>query len=281
LALFAGASGAPAQQAAPLALDPSVARQGTTLLVTAGESALSPNGQPARSITFALARGMKIDTASRDRLCGRREATRGACPESSRIGFGRFGLDVRGYESGTGETELGWSIAAYLGEPQHRGDAASVVLIGRLLGADLVGSLLAPALGTSVPSTTTTVGRLIRRASGRYGVEVQFAKLPVQLDVAAPATATPSRLELALSAVRRVRQDFTRRIKIKTPSGYEVRKVADHRLIGHYLLRTPLTCNGSWPVEMRVGLPGGMKRTSSRIACTKAASGLPAAARRR
>src|SRR5206468_11564033 len=88
LALFIGAAGAPAQQAAPLTLDPSVARQGTTLLVTADESVLSPNGQPARSITFALARGMKIDTASRDRLCARREAARGACPESSRIGFG-------------------------------------------------------------------------------------------------------------------------------------------------------------------------------------------------
>ena len=43
----------------------------------------------------------------------------------------------------------------------------------------------------------------------------------------------------------------------------EVRKVADHRLVGHYLLRTPVSCSGSWASELRVGLPAGEKRTQS------------------
>lgn len=268
MSLSAGAAGAAAQLGAPLALDPSVAGQATTLLVTADESTLSPNGQPANSVTFDLARGMRVDTAALARLCSPGEAARSACPEASRIGFGRFALAVRGYVLGGGETELSWSLDAFLGEPQQRGDAASVVLIGKLLGADTVAALLAPALGSSVPTATTTVGRVIRRASGPYGIELRFPKLPVHLDVAAPATATPAVLELSLSAVRRTRQNFIRRIRVRTPSGYEIRKLPDHRLIGHYLLRTPRSCHGSWPSELGVGLPGGVKLTAGRIACS-------------
>ena len=279
MTLSAGATGAAAQQAAPISLDPSAARQGTALLVAADESLLSWNRQSADSISFALARGMRVDSAARERLCGRDQAARSACPASSRIGFGRFIVAVRGFMLGSGETELMWSIDAYLGKPLRRGDAASVVLIGQLLGAGSVPVLVAPALGTSVPSTVTTVGRLVRRASGAYGIELRFAKLPVQLDVAAPITATPARLELSLSAVRRIRQNFIRRIRVRTLAGYEIRKIPDHRLIGHHLLRTPGSCNGSWPSELRVGFPGLVKRTASRIACSRAASGVPSAAR--
>jgi hypothetical protein len=266
LTLSAGAADALAEQ--PLALDPSAADQNTALLVVADEAMLSPKGQSADSITFALARGMRVDSAARERLCGRDQAARSACPASSRIGFGRFVVAVRGYLFGGGEAPLAWSIDAYLGKPLQPGDVASVVLTARLLGASSVAALLAPALGTSVPSTATTVGRLVRPASGRYGIELRFAKLPVQLDVAAPITATPARLELALSAVRRVRQNFIRHIKVRTLSGYEVRRIPDHRLIGHYLLRTPPSCNGSWPSEVRVGFPGSVKRTASPIGCS-------------
>jgi hypothetical protein len=251
----------------PLGLDPNRPAQDTALLVTADKSVLSPNGRPADSIAFALARGMRVDSTARRRLCKPAEAARSACPASSRIGFGRFAVAVRGYVFGGGEAELAWSIDAYLGQAIQRSDAASVVLTAKLLGASSVSALLAPALGTSVPSTATTVGRLVRLTSGAYGIELRFAELPVHFDVAAPMTVTPTGLELTLSAVRRVRQDFIRRIKIRTPSGYEVRKIRDHRLIGHYLLRTPPQCNGSWLSEVRVGSSGTVKRTRSRIAC--------------
>ena len=272
LMLSAGAGGAPAQVGVPLGFDPSVARQGTTLLVRADESLLSQTGRPADSVSFVLPHGMRIDTASRQELCQRRQAARSACPESSRIGFGRFGLAVRGYMPDGGEAELVWGIDAYLGEPERRGDVASVVLIGRLLGADTVAALLTPSLKTKVPSLATTVGRLVRASSRQYGVELQFAKLPVQLDVVAPITATPRRLELSLGAVRRTRQNFTRRFKIRTPTGYEIRKIPDHRLIGHYLFRTPPSCRGSWPSEVRASFAGVEKRTTRRITCFKAST---------
>jgi hypothetical protein len=276
LALLAGAAGARAQQQQPLALDPAAANQGTTLLVTADESLLSPDEQPARSIGIGLARGMRIDTAARETLCSRGEAARFTCPDSSRIGFGRFSLAVRGYATASSETEVSWAVDAYLGQPQRRGDVGSVVLTGRLLGADLVGTFLTPALGTPLPPTTNTVGRLIPRASGRYGIELQFPALPVQVAVAAPAMAVPTRLELTLTAVRRRRQDFVRRIEVRTPSGQEIRKIRDHRLIGQYLLRTPRSCDGSWPFELRLGFPGRVARTTHRIACTSGAGAAPA-----
>jgi hypothetical protein len=270
LTLSTGVAGALA--ATPLSLDPNTPDQDTALLVTADESVLSPNGRSAESIALFLARGMRVDSAARARLCERDEAARSACPAASRVGFGRFLVAVRGYALGGGEAELAWSIDAYLGKPLRRGDAASVVLTAKLLGASSVAALLAPVLGASVPSTSTTVGRLVQRASGAYGVELRFAKLPVHLDVAAPITATPAGLELTLSAVRRVRQDFFRRIKVRTPSGSEVRKIRDHRLIGHYLFRTPRSCNGSWPSEVRVGASGAVRRTKSPIACLGAGS---------
>ena len=238
--------------------------------MAADESVLSSGGRSAGSVTFALARGMRVDSAARERLCRRAEAARSACRASSRIGSGRFVVAVRGAGSDAGEAELTWSIDAHLGEPLRRGDAASVVLSARLLGADSVAVLLEPALGTSVPRTATTVGRLVRRSSGPYGIELRFAELPVGVDLAAPVTATPTRLEFALSAVRRTRRNFVRRVRVRTPSGYEVRRIRDHRLIGHHLLRAPRTCRGSWASELRVGFPGGVRTTASPIACAKA-----------
>ena len=266
LMLSAGVPGARAQQAAPVGLDPSVAREGTALLVAADESMLRANGRSADSVAIALPRGMRYDGAARERLCGRDQAARSACPAASAIGFGRFIVAVRGYLFGEGQTEVMWSIDAYLGKRLRRGDAASVVLISNLLGAGNVGTLLEPVLGTSVPRTATTVGRLVR-ASGAYGFEVRLSKLPVQLEVAAPVTATPARLELALSAVRRIRQNFTRRIRVRTLSGYEGRTIHDHRLVGHHLLRTPESCHASWPSRLTVGFRGGLRRIASPIAC--------------
>jgi hypothetical protein len=263
--LSAGASPAPAQQTAPLALTPTVSGQGTALLVAADASLLSPGGAVADAITFALPRGMRVDPAARATLCTRDEAAASACPAVSRIGFGRFIVAVRNWASWGGDAELVWSIDASLGRPLRGSDAASVVLTAKLLGAAGVAAFLEPALGTVVPATVTTVGRLVRRASGP---ELQFPALPARLDVAAPATAAPTRLELSLTAVRRTRENVVRRIKVRTLSGYEVRRIRDHHLVPHHLLRTPASCHGSWSTELRLSFPAGVKRTPSRIACS-------------
>ena len=65
--------------------------------------------------------------------------------------------------------------------------------------------------------------------------------------------------------MRRTREDFVRKVKVPTASGgYEVRKIKDHRLVGHNLFRTPDKCSGSWPYELSVA----GQRSTGRIFCT-------------
>ncbi len=209
---------------------------------------------------------MRIDTRARERLCSHDQAARARCPKASRIGFGRIVVNVKGYLSPGGETEVAWSIGAYLGTPV-RPDAASIVLRAELLGADRVSQLLAPALGTSVPSVSVATGRVVRRPSGPYGLEARFGELPGGLRVPSSMTATHTRLELAIGAVRRTRQDFVRHVRVRTLSGYETQEIPDHRLVGYDLLRSPESCRVSWPYEMRVGFPSGVVRTAGRLIC--------------
>jgi hypothetical protein len=253
LALLASAAAARAD----VTLDPNVAGQGTALVV--GADSPAPG-----AIVAALPRGTRVDTAAVRQLCGRSQAARGTCPRESLIGAGRYVVALDGFLMPGGHTEVAWAMNAYLGTPAQRGDVASVVLSATLLAADSVAELLVPQLGTSVPAVATTTGRLVRRTSGAYGFELRFPGLPVQLQVAAPTTATPARLEFGLSAVRRIRKDFVRRIKVMTPSGsYEIQKIPDHRLVGHDLFRAPRTCSGSWPVELRIGT----QRSTARVPC--------------
>ena len=229
-----------------------MARQGTAFV-------LGLDAPPASGpIVARLPKGMRANTKSRTKLCGRADAAHGTCPAESRIGSGRYVIDIAGFLNPGGQTQLTWSIDAFLGKPANKGDIASVVLLAKLLGADSVATLLTPELGMSVPVTATTTARL------RPGLEVRLPGVPVQLSVPLPSTATPSRLELNLSAVHTTRENFVRRIKVPTLSGYEIRKVPDHRLVSHYLFRAPDRCTGSWPYEL---LAGG-RRTSGRISCT-------------
>jgi hypothetical protein len=273
-----GAAAALAQAPAPVLFDPAIARQGTALVLGADGPALTRDGAAATSLAIVLPRGMRVDRASRRKLCSAKQAAVGACPAESRIGFGRYVVTVAGFLP-TGGSDLSWWIDAFLGRPARRGDAASVVLRASLLGADSVKQLLAPALGTAVAPVTTTRARIVRR-SGR--AQIRLAQLPARVQVAAPGTAAPSRLELTLSAVRRTRKDFVRRYRIPDGTGgYRIQRVPDHRLVGHDLFRAPRSCGGSWSYELRVAFAGATRRTVGKVPCAQAISGVPSAARRR
>lgn len=243
---------------------------GTTLLLGVDAAALSSGGKAATSLVAALPRGMRLDTRSRERLCSRAQADRRQCPAASRIGFGRMAVAVTGFLAPGGETELAWSIEAYLGPATRSSDAASIVLRSELLGADTAFQLLAPVLEAQPPAVSVTTGRAVRLASGRFGLELRFSALPGAVRVRAPAVAAPTRLELSLGAVRRVRQPFVRRLRVRTPSGYRTQEIPDHRLVGYDLLRTPGSCGASWPSELRLGFPGRVTRAPASLFCTDA-----------
>jgi hypothetical protein len=261
LALIASPGAASAQ----VTLDPLTADQGTTLLVALEGAAMSQAGRVPSAMDIALASGMRFDKRARARLCTRAQAGRGVCPKDSKAGFGRVATTVTGFLNPGGEVEVAWSISAYLGEPSISGDAASIVLRTELLGADRVAQLLEPALGTSVPRSATIVGR-VRRRSGRFGLELAFGRWPGGLSVPAPMTATPARLDLALGAVRRVRRDFVRSIRVRTQSGYRTQRIPDHELVGYDMLRTPRRC-ASWPYELRLHFGSAIRRTAGQVAC--------------
>ena len=268
--MSAPAAAARAQSAAPISFDPNIASQATALVLAVDGTALSPDGEAPGSITAAMPHGTSADASAVKQLCSRAQAARGACPAASRIGFGRYVVTVTGFLAPGGQTQLTWAIDAFLGTPATPSDVAAVVLAAKLLGADNVSTLLAPELGTTVPSTATSTGRLTRRASGKYGVELVLPGLPVDFQVPSPSSVAPARLELNLSAVRRTRQNFIRRYRIRTLSGYVIKKVRDHRLVGHALLRTPRSCGTSWPYELRIAFPDGVQRNAGQFPCTKA-----------
>jgi hypothetical protein len=235
-----------------VSLDPAVTRQGTTLVL--GLDAPPSTG----AIAVRLPKGTHTNTNSRTKLCSSSDAARGTCPPESKVGFGRYVVDVAGYLNPGGDTQLAWSIDAFLGRPAKRGDIASVVLVAKLLGAQSVATLLTPEIGVSVPATATMKARL------RKGPELRVPGVPIRFAVDPPTTVTPLRFELNLSAVRRTREDFIRKIKVPTLSGgYEILRVKDHRLVGHNLFRTPERCSGTWSYELTVG----SKRSTGRIPC--------------
>lgn len=270
LTLGAPTAAARAQAVAPIAFDPVIASQGTSLVLGVDGPALFSGGRLPTSITVSMPRGTTADAAARKQLCSRSQATRGTCPADSKVGFGRYVVGVTGFLAPGGQTQLTWAIDAFLGTRSKPHDVASVVLVAKLLGADSVSTLLVPDLGVAVPTTATSTGRLVRRATGKYGIELLIPGLPVDLQVPAPSTATPARFELNLSAVRQVRENFIHRYRIRTLSGYVIRKVPDHRLVGHNLLRTPASCSGTWPYELRVAFPDGVQRSAGKFACSKA-----------
>ena len=265
--LTAGAGSAHAQSGLPLKLDPTTAGGGTTLLIAVDAAALSRDGRAATSLVAALPRGMRLDTRARELLCTRSQAARQTCPAASRVGFGRMVVAVTGFLAPGGETELAWSIDAYLGTAVRSSDSAAIVLRSKLLAPDSVSQQLGPSLDGDLPKVSVTSGRVVRPSSGKYGLELRFSDLPGALRVRPPAVAAPTRLELTLGAVRRVRQPFVRRLRVRTRAGYTIQKVPDHRLVGYDLLRTPDTCRGSWPSELRLGFPTGTTRAPAALYC--------------
>lgn len=267
LALAVTAPGAAAQTSAPLQLDPQARGEGTTLLIGIDGPALSRRGTLPTSLTLALPRGMRVDTRAREQLCRRDQAARARCPKASRVGFGRQVTAVSGYLSPGGETNVAWSVTAYLGTRVKPADVASIVLRADLLGSDRVDQLLRPFLTARVPSVSVTTARLVPKGSGPYGLEARFAGLPGELRVPASMTASPTRLDLAIGALRRVRQNFVRLVKVRTLTGHRTDRIPDHTLVGYDLLRNPQRCSGGWPWELKVGFAGGVTRSAGRLEC--------------
>lgn len=267
--LAAAAPPAYAQSGLPMQLDPTVAGEGTTLLIELDAARLASGGRPAQSLVALLPRGMRLDLRARSARCTRAQARAKRCPAASRVGFGRLAVAISGFLAPGGESELAWSIGAFLGEPARAGDPGSLVLRYELLGADRVAQLLAPAL-EAVPQTVTVATGRVRRSSGSFGLELEIPGLPTTVRARTPTTTKPASLELTIGAVRRIRRDFVHRVVVRTLDGRRTEHIPDHELVGHHLLRTPSRCRGTWASELRIVFPGATTRTRGELFCREA-----------
>ena len=237
LSLAAGVATAHAQAPGAVSLDPNNARLGTSLVVGLDT--------PAAPLTVTMPRDTRFN--------------RRAVAPGTRVGSGRYVMNVQNFLDGAGSTQLVWSLSATLAKAP-----GAMTITGTLLGGDMAAVLVQPLLGTRIPSTTTTTARFAR-SGGR--LEFRLADLPAQLVPAPPATATPARLELSLGASRSVRQTFYHRVRVPTASGgSRIQRIRDHRLVSRDLLRTPGRCTSSWTYVLR----SGTQRSSGTIPCLAA-----------
>ena len=144
------------------------------------------------------------------------------------------------------------------------------MLRAELLGGDRFDQLLAPLLGSRPPSVSASTARIVAPRSSAFGPQIRFGRLPGELRVPDSITAMPSHFDLALTAARRVREDFTRHVTVRTLGGHRVEQIPDHRLVGYELLRNPAHCNGPWRLELRSEFPGGPRHSVQRVVCTTA-----------
>src|SRR5947209_17632688 len=186
-----------------------------------------PPGAELQAYDVDIARGFRFDPRAVAGRCTPSQARASTCPASSRIGAGQGQVHVTG--PGVPGSDFTLDIAFYVMRPQQHGDIAGLVLAGREPQSGLHFALL---------------GRMIRLAHGRYGLELRFDHTAGEL-----------------------------------PSGYTVQLQRVHVRIGarrvshgvHYnLLVNPPSCSrGTWPFLLTVAYSSGTERYSAAGACTR------------
>jgi hypothetical protein len=247
---------------------PAETHHGSILLADIDPSALTAHQDSPSSIAFELPRGVRLDTRARKRECSAAEAAAIQCPAESKVGEGNAVTRLSGYLFPGGQTDgVAW-IEEFLGVPVQAGDPASLVLQIEWLGLDPARNAVAQVFGTQLPRRATVTGRIVPIASGPFGLELRFDALPGGLSVPRPLSAQVIRLKLSFGAVRRQRQNFTRKIRVRTVNGgTQTQRIHDHRLLGFHLLRRPTTCPGGWPVAVVLGFPSGPETIPGTIPC--------------
>jgi hypothetical protein len=225
-----------------VALVPAGAGQPSRLEVDADPRTGGTEREAPQAVTIAIARGLRIDTRSRARLCSDAQARDQACPEESRIGRGHVEVTVSGYLMPGGSLDVISSLDAFLARPSQPGDIAAVVLQVKELVSE---------------QQSFVRGRIVPVARGRFGTELRFDELPGgRAPEGGSVTSEVKRLRLMVRASRRA--NVVRRVRRR-------RVVRNVRL---HLLRNPRTCRGSWPYELRVRFPSREERRPGAIACS-------------
>jgi hypothetical protein len=220
-----------------LVFDPNGTSEGTRL-----EFDVDPRsgGEAPQSLSLMLVRGLRVDPRAVPERCLPAQAEAASCPAGSSIGRGHTEVTVTGYLEPDDSTDVISRIDAYLAPAAQPGDIAGIVFqLTELISKQ----------------RTFFSGRIVPIASGTFGYELRVDALPSG-QPPPPFTASFKRLRLFLQARRKVVQ--TRRVR-----GKRVK-----RRVRRHLFRTPRTCPGSWPFEVRIRLPSGEERRPGAAECS-------------
>jgi hypothetical protein len=215
-------------------MQPNLTGRASSLVLVVDGQARQVNGRVPKSAVLSVQRGFRVDPRSRAARCSSRQAQSFACPEASRIGSGHAVVTARGLLVPGGAQDFTASIALFLSPPAPSTDVAGVVV-----------TVSEPKTG----QRGTATGRIVRRASGRYGYELRFDRFPTTQAPPPGITVELKRLDLRAGARRTVT------IYRTIGSGTTRRRV--RRRVTYSLITNPLTCNGSWTAHAALSFQDG------------------------
>jgi hypothetical protein len=233
LTVLAGLASAQTISALDATLSPDRAGRAATLSVEA--SGASELGETIPdSIVLAVQRGFRFDPRAVATRCSDAQAAAVACPVTSAIGTGTAQLTASGPLVFGGPQTVVATLAGFL-SPPHAGEVAGIIL------------------ELSEPKTHTlraVRGRLVAKASGRYGYEVRFEGFGSAAPTLPPGiTIALDRLTLKLGTHRRALLSGHRR----TVS----------------LITNPAHCGAhhAWIGQLRITAAGAEQRRNVAVAC--------------
>jgi hypothetical protein len=233
-------------------VEPSTAGKGSHLIfdIRSGEDPAA-NGRAPQQAVIAAAQGFKFDPRARAARCSGDQAKAFNCPGDSKIGSGTANATA---SNGVITQPVVADVQIFLAPPAKSGDAggAHVQFKERQSGAQ--GSIF---------------GRIVKLGSaGQFGLEVRFEDLSTA-SAAAPEgfTVRVDRLQVDVGASRK--EKVTVCCKTIRKNGKK-KKVKYKKNVRRDLIRNPLTCNGSWPYQVRLRYsPTDESVRDGSVACTK------------
>jgi hypothetical protein len=209
------------------------------------------NGRAPQQAVIAAAQGFKFDTRARAARCSDDQAKAFNCPGDSKIGSGTANATA---SNGVVSQPVVADVSIFLAPPAKSGDAggAHVQFKERQSGAQ-----------------GTFFGRIVKvGSSGPFGLEVRFEDLSTA-SAAAPQgfTVRLDRLQVDVGASRKEKVSVC--CKTIRKNGKK-KKVRYKKNVRRDLIRNPLTCNGSWPYQVRLRYSATEESVrDGSVACTK------------
>ena len=250
---------------------------GRDVIVDFNPSTVASRAETPDSLAFLMPARWRFDHRAVGRECTPAQAAAVRCPQAAQVGYGHAVIHFTGYLFPGGESDAVAYVTPYVGQPQHAGDPASLVLEVEVLGAQpFIDAANRYLTGSQrIRQRYSVTGRLIALRRGPYGLKADFAGFPGGMTVppqlaSAGVTASITRFKLQLGAVRRVRKGTVDAFRAPTASGgTQTIRVRDHKLIGYHLLTRGARCPASrqWPWELQVGFPEGTQHITGTVTC--------------